>query len=263
MHIPFRTINRVALFIEKVSTSVPIVKPISDSSCLFNIDTVSTRYTPRHHPYAGSLLLERKVCLFVFWDQRNGSHSLGWLPSWMSPCWFSIGKSIKLSPTLSCLYSQKCPDNYLPFKKNYNLIVLWAILFKYFQATRAVWISDILPCWKKKKEEEKRISLKNFMWLYAISLDVFNKVNSNCEANLKTPCCLPESRCDLIISFHWIMPLFQPNWKLASISLFSLSLMIAFGGDHNCELRKEAVHRALIEKTEESWRQWRKLTSVR
>lgn len=40
MHILFRTIKRVALFIEKVSTCVPIVKPISDSSCLFSIETV-------------------------------------------------------------------------------------------------------------------------------------------------------------------------------------------------------------------------------
>lgn len=119
---------------------------------------------------------------------------------------------------------------------------------------------------EKKKKEEKRISLKNLMWLYAISLDVFNNVNSNCEANLKTPLCLSESWCDLIISLHWIMSLFKPNRKLVSISLFSLSLMIVFGGDHRkeafCELRKEAVHRALIEKTEESWRQWRKLTSA-
>lgn len=94
------------------------------------------------------------------------------------------------------------------------------VLAKYFKATRAAWTSDIL--WYSKII----ISLKNSMWLYAISLNIFNKGNSVSEINLMTPHCLPESGYDQITSFHWIMPLFKPNSKLVPLRLYSLSLWL-------------------------------------
>ena len=74
------------------------------------------------------------------------------------------------------------------------------------------------------------------MWLYAISLEVFNKVTSVSEANLMTPHCLHESGCDLIISFT---ELCYSLSKLVPVSLHYFSLMIVFGGDHTSEFRKE------------------------
>ena len=95
------------------------------------------------------------------------------------------------------------------------------VLAKYFKATRAAWTSDIL--WYSKII----ISLKNSTWLYAISLNVFNKVNSVSEVNLMIPHSLPEPGYDQITSFHWIMLLFKPNSKLVPLRLYSLSMMIS------------------------------------
>lgn len=51
-----------------------------------------------------------------------------------------------------------------------------------------------------------------------------------------SPHCLHESGCDLIISFS---ELCHSLSKLGPVSLYSLSLMIVFGGNHTSELGKE------------------------
>lgn len=92
------------------------------------------------------------------------------------------------------------------------------------------------------------------MWLYAISLNIFNKVNNVSEINLMTPHCLPESGYDQITSFHWIMPLFfKPNSKLVPLRLYSLSFMIVFKGDHTCEIKRSLYTEPSLKGNGRSW----------